>query len=477
MADKDLCYLTATEALSLFKKKKLSPVELMKAVIKQAEATEGKVNALPMKYFDQALEGAKKAEAVYMKRGAKPRALEGIPYVVKDETLMKGWRTTFGSLIYKDSVDPETNYTIERILKAGAIVHARSAAPEFSCAPYTQSRIWGVTRTPWNLDYSCGGSSGGAGASLAAGSTILANGSDIGGSIRIPASMTGTVGYKPPYGRNPDSAPFNLDQYCHIGPMARSVADIALQQNLMAGPHPMDVASLRPKVRVPTTFKSIKGWKIALSRNLGAYDIEPDVEKNLLKAAEVFRKLGATVEEVDLPWTKADLNKALNAHFGTIFGPWIARYADEHGDIMTDYALKFAADARKTKVGDFVEGIEIETKMYAAFGPMMERYRVLLCPTLPIPALKAGESYVKTDLVINGITQKGFGDWLMTACFNILSRCPVMAMPSGLASNGVPTGLSIVGKTYDDASVFHAAAAYEKAVGGFYTEKKKRPKL
>lgn len=477
MASDDLCYLTAAEALALFKKKKLSPVELMKAVIKRAEKTEPKVNALPMTFFDEALERATEAEKAYAKRSAAPRALEGIPLVVKDETLMEGRKTAFGSLIYKDSVDQETHFAIERVFDAGAIMHARSAAPEFSCAPYTHSRIWGVTRTPWNLDYSPGGSSGGAGASLAAGSTTLANGSDIGGSIRIPASMSGVVGFKPPFGRNPESPPFNLDQYCHTGPMARSVLDCALLQNVMVGPHPQDIVSLRPKVTVPTSYKPVKGWKIAVSLDLDCYDVEPDVIENTLQAVEVFRSLGAKVEEVKLGWKREEIAMAGRAHFAMIFGAWIGAYAKKHGDLMTDYALKFAEETGKVKKADFLKGLEVEAKMYRTLGPVLERNRVFLCPTLPVPSVKAGESYVKEKLLINGKPQGGIEEWLMTMCFNMLSRCPVMSIPSGLASNGVPTGLSIVGRTYDDASVFHAGAAYEAAVGGFYRDRKGRPKL
>ena len=477
MAADDLCYMGAAEALSLFRKKKLSPVELMKAVIKRAEKVDTKVNALPIRRFDEALKEAKAAEAVYAKRGAEPRALEGLPLAVKDETLIEGTRTTFGSLIYKDSIDKETNPAIERVLAAGAIMHARSAAPEFSCAPFTHSRIHGITRTPWNLDYAPGGSSGGAGASLASGTTTIANGSDIGGSIRIPASMSGVVGYKPPYGRNPDSAPFNLDQYCHVGPMARSVLDCALQQNVMAGPHPKDIVSLRPKVTVPTEYKSIKGWKIAVSLDLDAYDVEPDVVENTLKAVQVFRDLGCKVEEVKLGWKREEIARAGRAHFGTIFGPWIQRYAETHADVMTDYALAFAHESKGVTHADFVEGLEIEGKMYASLGPILETHRLLLCPTLPVPSVKAGESYVNAPLMINGKAQNGFEDWLMTMCFNMMSRCPVLALPSGFAETGVPTGLSLVGRTYDDATVFHAGAAYEAAVGGFYTTPKKRPKL
>ena len=157
---------------------------------------------------------------------------------VKDETAMKGERSTQGSLILKDNIDTTTAPIMERALRAGAIVHGRSTAPEFSCAAVTHSKLWGVTRNPWNPDFTPGGSSGGAGAQLAAGTTTLANGSDIGGSIRIPAGCTGVVGFKPPYGRVPQDPPFNMDMYCHDGPMARTVADCALFENVIAGPHP-----------------------------------------------------------------------------------------------------------------------------------------------------------------------------------------------------------------------------------------------
>jgi len=476
MSDLELCYLSASEALGRFKARQLSPVELMRAVIARAEKVEPKINAFPIKHYERALDQAKAAEAKYMKSDGRLRPLEGLPVAIKDEAFIKGERVTFGSLIYKDFVADETNPSIGRILRAGGIMHARSAAPEFSCAPYTHSRLWGITRTPWNLAYSCGGSSGGSGAGLAAGTTPIASGSDIGGSIRIPASMCGVVGFKPSYGRNPDTPPFNLDQYCHIGPMARTVADCALLQNVMCGPHPDDIATLRPKLRIPAALGDIRGWRIALCVNPAQFDIEPDVAKNTLAAAELFRAAGATVEEVDLGWTRDDVVFASNAHFGTIFGPQVLRYAKKHRKIMTDYALDFAEWSKTARKEDFLKGLEIETAMYKPLGALFETYRILLCPTLPLPATKAGESYVKRKLRINGKPQATIGHWLMTICFNIMSRCPVMSMPSGLAANGVPTGLSIVGRTYDDVSVFRAAAAFEHA-RPWYTTAALRPKL
>ena len=312
----DLCYLPATEALRFFRERALSPVELLQALIDRAETVEPRVNAFGDTYFDEALEQARRAESRYA--GTRPcrRPLEGIPIAIKEETPIAGQRTTNGSLVCRDHVETHTAAVAERILKAGAIVHARSTAPEFSCAPFTHSRLWGVTRNPWNLDWSPGGSSGGAGASLAGGTTTLANGSDIGGSIRIPASMCGVVGFKPPYGRVPEVPPYNLDHWCHEGPLARTVADCALLENVMAGPHPSDGASLRPKRRIPGSLGGIDGWRIALSVDLGGYEVDEVVAANTLAAADALRECGALMEEVELGWNPLEIGRAARAHFG-----------------------------------------------------------------------------------------------------------------------------------------------------------------
>lgn len=210
MSDLDLCYMPAHEALAQFKAKTLSPVELMEATIRRAESLAGSVNALTFTHFDEAMDRARKAEAKYAK-GARTGALEGLPIGIKDESEIKGKPTSSGSLILKDNIGEQTSTNNARIMRAGGIVHARTATPEFSCAGTCWSRLWGVTRNPWNTDFTPGGSSGGAAASLASGTSSIATGSDIGGSIRIPASACGVVGYKPPYGRNPDDPPFNLD--------------------------------------------------------------------------------------------------------------------------------------------------------------------------------------------------------------------------------------------------------------------------
>ncbi|MDH3476488.1 MAG: amidase family protein, partial [Rhodospirillales bacterium] len=337
-----------------------------------------------------------------------------------------------------------------------------SAAPEFSCAAICHSKLWGVTRNPWNPDYTPGGSSGGAAASLAAGTTTLANGSDIGGSIRIPASACGVVGFKPPHGRNPEDVPFNLDLYSHSGPLARTVADCRLMQNVISGPHPRDIASLRPKLRIPEKLGDIKGWRIAYSLDLGYFEVDPEVARNTQAALQTFRDLGATVEPVDLGWTLACLSAAMN-HLGHLFGAWIGQHLSRHRHELTDYARAFAEFAQTTTAADFMGAMEHAGKMYGTLGPTLEKYRLLICPTLAVPAVAAEHDPTDTSFAINGVKVDPMIGWCLTYPFNTMSRCPVMSVPSGFAESGVPTGIQIVGRTYDDVSVFRAAAAYEAA--------------
>ena len=338
-------------------------------------------------------------------------------------------------------------------------------------------RLWGVTRNPWNPKFTPGGSSGGTAASLAGGTSSIATGSDIGGSIRIPASTCGLVGYKPPYGRNPDDPPFNLDFYCHTGPLARNVADAIILQNVMSGPSPLDISTLRPKLTLPTNYKPIKGWKIAFSMDLGFFNVDREVQKNTLAALDVFRSLGAEVEEVDLGWTSEVMDAGMT-YLNHLFGASLSRLLKKHGKDMTTYARHFAKLGQKSKAADFVATLDVANKMYATLGPTLEKYNVLVCPTTALPAVPADFDQSKDKLKINGkpLSNVSLG-WVMTTPFNTMSRCPVVSMPSGRAKNGIPTGIQIVGRTYCDADVFRAALAYETAQGPWFTDAAHRPAL
>jgi amidase len=458
----DLHHLSATEALARFRSRELSPVELLDAVIARAEAVEPTVNALCHTFPDEARAAARAAEARYAGDG-EPRPLEGIPVAIKEEEAVAGQPWTQGSLLYKDLVARHTSAFAQRHFDAGAIVHARSTAPEFSCAGFTQSRIHGVTRNPWNPEYGVGGSSGGSGAALAAGTATLASGSDIGGSIRIPASFNGVVGFKPPYGRVPVDPPFNLDVYCHCGPLARTVADCALYENVVAGPDPSDIATLRPKLVLPETFEGVAGLRVALSQDLGDWPVDDDVRANTLAAAEALRAAGATVEEVGLKVPRRDVDVAMAIHFNAMFVHWIRQQVSEHPDEVTRYPGALARWCEET-AGErtFAEGLELEARLYAPVGELLERYDALICPTVGTVGLLADDDYADHGLDVGGEHVDHYMGGILTPVFNVMSRCPVLSVPSGRAANGVPTGLSIAGRTYDDETVFRLGAALER---------------
>ena len=457
----DLCYLSAADALRMFRSRELAPVELAEAVIARGQAVEPTLNAFAETFYEEALAQALAAGERYAGTGATAGPLEGLLVAVKEEAPIAGQRNTLGSLPLRDAVADQTAVFVQRIIDAGGIVHARTTTPEFSCAPVTWTKLWGVTRNPWHTAYSPGGSSGGSGASLAAGSATLATGSDIGGSIRIPASFCGVVGFKPPYGRVPEVEVFNLDHYCHEGPMARTVADCALLENVIAGPHPSDVASLRPKLEIPGELEPVHGMRIALCTDLGCYQVDTDVAANTRAAADRLREAGAAVTEVNLPWQLDMIEQAARIHFGMIFGPSIRELHEQHGPELTSYARHFAAEAAAVAKDEFLTGLELESRIYAPLGALLEDFDALICPTFAIPALPA-EYDVTDEILVNGQPCANWMDVMMTLPFNIASRCPVLSVPSGLSRDGVPTGLSIVARTYDDVTAFRVAAAHEE---------------
>jgi aspartyl-tRNA(Asn)/glutamyl-tRNA(Gln) amidotransferase subunit A len=462
--DLDLAYLPATEALARFRDRSLSPVELAQALIDRAEQVEPTVNALCVRYFDQALAQAKQAEARYAGHGEPPRPLEGICVGIKDEMPIEGQPMSGGSLVYQDLVADHTDPMGSRLIEAGAILHARTTAPEFSCAGFTHSKLWGITRNPWNPEFAVGGSSGGAGASLASGTSTLATGSDIGGSIRIPAGWNGVVGFKPPFGRVPQMPPWNLDQYCHQGPMARTVADAALFENVVSGPHPLDPVAIAPQLVLPQHFESIQGLRVAYCLSPGGWPIDPEVAANTEAAALALADAGAAVEQIEMSprWGPENVMDLAMAHFGAFMGALIASEVAEHRDLVMDYSVDLAERATRSGGKTFAEGILGEVELHADLARIHARYDLLVVPTNVSRGLVAGDSYVGRAPQIGGTTPEFYLTACFTTPFNICSRNPVLAVPSGFADNGVPTGVQLVGRPYDDLTAFRAGAALEQ---------------
>jgi Asp-tRNA(Asn)/Glu-tRNA(Gln) amidotransferase A subunit family amidase len=459
----ELCFLSAVEATRLFRSKELSPVELLEALITQSERVEPDINAFSDTFFEQAMEQARLAETKYVNEQA-VGLLEGIAVAIKDEVDVKGQRNTEGSLIHEHRMACEDAILVARLRSEGAIFHARSTCPEFCSLWNTQSRLFGVTRNPWNLEITPGGSSGGSGASLAAGTATLASGSDIGGSIRFPASMCGIVGFKPPYGRVPETyAPFNLEPYCQNGPMARTVADTALMQNVMSGRHPLDAASTLPGVNIPLSFEGdLSGMRIAFSMDFGYLDVEADVVRNTLETIERLKGLGADMVETDMNWPP-DIEQAYFGHMDELFSAAIAFYLEKERELLCDYTIYLAEQGlqRQQDPFSFYNAGCTEALMYEEFGALMEKFDAFVCPTVTSNRLKADFNPVHDDYIINGKVLDF--DLKFSTChhFNMMGRCPAISVPSGLGDNGVPTGLQICSKAFDDVAVFKVAAALE----------------
>ena len=462
----DLAYLSAHDAIAAFRNRTLSPVELLDALIDRIEESEPAVNAVCDRRYAEARVEAKASEARYVHGTA--RALEGVPIAAKEEQPMIGRSWEMGSLLLVGEVATEDHPIIERIQAAGGIIHIRTKTPEFSSAAFTESRLWGPTRNPWNLAMTPGGSSGGSGAALAAGYAPIATGSDIGGSIRIPASLCGVVGFKPPFGRVPAMAPFNLDQYCHDGPMARRTADCALLENVIAGRHRHDIVSLpNPPVLPYGASGSLAGRRIALCINLGDFPVDPEIETNTRAAAALLADAGAVVTEVTLPWSRADMYEAVMAHFAAIMTGSMEPMRP-HIDQLTTYVRAFMDETVPYRA-KFYDGLETEGRMYRALGELFEEHDVLLCPTSGTRGMPVGEDYVDTKLLVNGVELENYLLGQLTVPFNLFSRCPVLSVPTGFANNGVPTGAQVVGPTYEDEAVFDIAYALEAAGLGFTT--------
>ena len=470
--DSPFLYWNSKKLINSYIKKDLSPVEVIQASLNRAFQIQPTCNAFTEYFEKKAIVSAKKAELSYLGKGEKPRLLEGIPLAVKDEFALEGSHRTSGSLMYKNRVDNYTDIYIERLINGGCIPLFKTTTPEFCLLGTTWSKLHGITRNPWNLKYTPGGSSGGSGVALATGSSTLATGSDIGGSIRIPASACGVFGYKPPYGRNPEVPYMNLDYYSHSGPMARSTEDIILMQSLTSGINNQDIASLPFQDNFDGN-SNLKGLKVCWSNHLCGFKVDEDIKDNLHKSLKIFEREGAIVEEVDFGWTEKIL-EATEIYLNALWGTSLAMESIGKQDELTSYSLKYIEHSKERTISDLIKSNNIAWESYSTFGPIMEKFDVFICPTNAVTGIPANHGYPNLEYEFNGelLKTKEDGDetmWLTTP-FNMLSRLPVMSVPNGFASNGIPTGMQIVGNVYDDNSVYRASLGFEKLSNWMFNE-------
>jgi Asp-tRNA(Asn)/Glu-tRNA(Gln) amidotransferase A subunit family amidase len=457
-----LSLMPAHEQLKLFAAKKLSPVEILKAQIDRIEATNDAVNAITFRHYDNAIDAARAAEKRY--RRGDPKPLDGITMAVKDEYGRRGWIVTGGSTLFKGSVRDENHPVIDKLLEAGALLHVQTSAPEFYLVAVTWSDLWGVTRNPWNLACTPGGSSGGSAAALAAGMTTLAIGSDMGGSIRIPCALNGLYGAKPAYGRIASPDPSALVPHASPGPLARNSRDLFLLQNVMSGPAPGCPAVLMPKLELPLDPPAKRDWKIALCMDQGWASLAPDVRTNTLQAAKVLEAAGAIVDEVELnlETTDAELRETIEkALFSTALGANLLELAPKRHQLTT-YARRFVELASRMGPCDAKAAAEEALRLYRVIDRQIFQagYHVIATPITGTTDIAADFDPTTDHALVNGRRVDPYCGWFLTSVFSLLNWMPVINVPTGLAANNVPTGLQIAGRPYDDITVAAVAAAF-----------------
>ena len=460
MASDGLCWMPASEMAAAIRRKKVSPVEVMKEVLARIDRLNPTLNAFVTLTAEQAMRDARAAERVLGKKGAKLGPLHGVPFSTKDLVLTKGIRTTFGTRLYADNVPTETAPMVERMLAAGAIQLGKTNTPTFGWIGATHNLLFGVTRNPWNLDRTPGGSSGGASAAVAAGLGPLAIGTDGGGSIRIPASFAGIVGHKASYGRIPIQGGSAVWSLSHIGPMTRTVTDAALMMNVCAGPDSRDSLSL-PAERVDYVKAlkgSLKGLRVAWAPDPGyAKLVDPEVVAVCARAAKRFRELGCRVEEVNPRWPSPRQ-------------PWKAIFCGGVAVRLAPYLPERRADidAGLAALIDETMAWGPTTYTQAWFERMawwehprrlFETYDFMLTPTVACPPFKIG---LDNPNEIAGCPAEPY-EWIpFTYPFNMTGQ-PACSVPAGFTADKLPVGLQIVGRRFDDVTVLRAAHAFERA--------------
>jgi aspartyl-tRNA(Asn)/glutamyl-tRNA(Gln) amidotransferase subunit A len=459
MSSVELGFTPATELARLIRTKALSPVELTRAVLERIERVNPVVNAFCTLTADVALAEARDAERA-VTSGAALGPLHGIPYSIKDLNFTKGVRTMGGSFIFEHRVPDADAAFIPRLRRAGGIFLGKTTSPEFGWKALGDSPLTGITRNPWNPAMTTGGSSAGAAAAVAAGLGPLHQGSDGAGSIRIPSAFCGIYGLKPSYGRVPMWPVSNNDYSSHNGPMTRTVADAALMLSVMAGPDDRDRTSLEapPADYVGKLKRDLEGLRVAYSPDLGAgLRVDPEIATIVRAAVRAFEEMGCMVEEIKPAFsdTQEIIRVMWSAHEAGIYGPFVPQWRAR----MDPGLVACIEDGLRVSLVDYIQTRDRKMAFWDSVRPLFETHALLLTPSVSVTAFEVGR------LNPAHFPQHAW-DWFPWASFSYpfnFTGQPAATVPAGFTAGGMPVGLQIVGRRFDDLTVLQASAAFETA--------------
>jgi amidase len=461
----EIVFASARWLARRIRSRELSALEVVRAFIARIERTNPVVNAIVTFVPEQALAAARALDRRLARRKSAPPPgpLAGLPIAYKDLVPTRGIRTTFGSLVYRDHVPAEDALLVERLRNAGAITLGKTNTPEFGAGSQTFNRVFGVTRNPYDLTRTAGGSSGGAAAAVACGMLPFADGSDLAASLRNPANYCNVVGFRPTPGRVPSYPAANAwDTLAVLGPIARSVSDCAFLLAAMAGPDPRAPVSIPEPGRVflRPLARDFRGVRVAWSPDLGGLPMEARVRAALAPAPRVLEELGCLVEEACPDFSGAtEAFETLRAvAFAQRYAPLLAAHRAELKDtVIWNIEQGLALDGAR-----LARAHALRTELFHRMRRFLEKYEFLACPVNPLPPFPAEQEY---PVEIAGVAMGNYLDWMKSCYYVTITGHPAISVPAAFTSDTppLPVGLQIVGRYRDDFGVLQLAHAFERA--------------
>jgi aspartyl-tRNA(Asn)/glutamyl-tRNA(Gln) amidotransferase subunit A len=451
----DFAWMTAVSLIELYRSKSASPVEVTRALFDRLYRLQPKINAFCIVDSDGALMAAASSEQRWL-RGDPVGLLDGVPVTIKDLMLMRGFPTLRGSrLVGRDQDWSQDAPATARLREAGAVILGKTTTPEFGWKALGDSPLTGITRNPWDLSRTPGGSSAGAAAACAAGIGPLHVGSDGAGSIRIPCAFTGIFGLKPSFGRVPAYPLSAMGLLAHIGPMARTVEDAALMLNVLSRPDHRDPYALPPENRDyrDGLEKGVRGWRLAYSPTLGYARVDPEIAAAVAAAVRQFEALGAVVDEIETIFPSP--REALFTLWAAGAATLLRGYPADRQAVVDPGLVETAAAGERISAVDYLGADLVRTALGQTMAAFHLKYDLLLTPMMPIPALPVGHD------LNDPARERHWIDWSPFSYPFNMTRQPAASIPCGVTRAGLPIGLQIVGPLYADHRVLRAARAFE----------------
>ena len=457
----DICYMNAVELTARIQRKDLSAVEVMAAFLDRIDRVNPKVNAIvSLVDRDTAMDMAKQADTD-LQAGKPTGKLHGLPWAIKDTDDAKGLPTTLGSPIFKDNIAKEDALLTARIRAAGGLIIGKTNVPEFAAGSHTFNKVFGITRNPYNLALSAGGSSGGAAAAITSGMLPMADGNDTGGSLRNPASWNNIVALRPSIGRVPVNFPLGWFLRLPVyGPMARTVGEAAYLLSVFAGPDPLDPISLPddPSIFTKPLDRDFKGTRIAWTPDLGYLPVEKQVADATVKAIPILTSIGCVVEN-DHP----DMTGAFETHKnlrGVLTSTATEPFFESQRNLIKATMIWDIEGGRKLSALDVSHAEARRAKIYQSVRRLLEKYEFLVLPVSQVAQFPVEAEYPPE---ISGVKMRTYMEWTESCYAITLTGLPAASVPCAFTETGMPVGLQIVGRHNDDLGVLQLANAFEKA--------------